>query len=329
MKSFLIIDSSNMFHRSRHVTHGTIDTKLGMSLHIMFNSIKKMWNKFNCDHIIFAFEGKSWRKSVYQPYKANRSDKKAQLSPKELEEDKLFWETFNELQSFITNSTNCTVLQHPELEADDLIAGFINSHPDDMHIIISSDSDFYQLLADNVVQYNGISEKLMTTSGIFDKDGLPELDKVSQTPVPAPDPEWLLFEKCIRGDTSDNIFSAYPGVRKKGSKSKVGMLDAYNDRHDKGWAWNNIMNATWKDHNGLEHIVEQDYNRNKMLIDLNAQPDDIKIKIYETILNQSYPKKNSQVGIKLMKFCGLYDLTTIGEYASHYAVAFQTGYPYE
>ena len=38
------------------------------------------------------------------------------------------------------------------------------------------------------------------------------------------DPEWLLFEKCMRGDTSDNVFSAYPGVRKKGTKNKVGLL---------------------------------------------------------------------------------------------------------
>ena len=30
---------------------------------------------------------------------------------------------------------------------------------------------------------------------------------------------YLLFEKCIRGDTSDNVFSAYPGVRKKGTKN--------------------------------------------------------------------------------------------------------------
>jgi len=330
MKTFIIIDSSNMFHRARHVTHGNIDLKLGMSLHIMFNSIRKVWNDFESDHIIFAFEGKSWRRQYYAPYKANRDDKKSQLTPKEAEEDKLFWETYTELQTFITDSTNCTALRHPELEADDLIAGFIASHPDDKHIIISSDSDFYQLLAKNVMQYNGVTEKLITIDGIYDKNGSPELDKKTKEPIPPPNPEWILFEKCIRGDSSDNIFSAYPGVRTKGTKNKVGLIDAFNDRHDKGWSWNAIMKATWKDHNKIEHLVEDDYNRNRLLIDLNAQPDDIKIKIYETIWNTtSDPKKISQVGIKFMKFCGLYNLKTVGDYALQYATAFQSRYPYE
>ena len=40
----------------------------------------------------------------------------------------------------------------------------------------------------------------------------------------------MLFEKCMRGDTSDNVFSAYPGVRTKGTKNKVGLIEAYEDK---------------------------------------------------------------------------------------------------
>ena len=306
MKKFIIIDSSNLFNRAKFVTSGNIDTKIGMSLHIMFNSIKKMWNNFNGDHIIFAFEGRSWRRKYYEPYKANRDDKKSQMTPKESEEDVLFWEAFEEMKNFIIEHTNCTVLQHAELEADDLIAGFITAHPDDEHIIISTDSDFHQLLSSNVKQYNGVAEKLYTIEGIFDKDG--NLDTKSE-PI---DPEWELFLKCI-----------------KGTKNKVGLIDAFNDRHDQGWEWNNIMNAKWIDHKQNEHIVEIDYNRNRVLIDLNAQPDDIKIKIFETILNETNTAKDiRQVGIKFMKFCGLYNLKEIANYATYYAEAFQTRYPY-
>lgn len=330
MKTFILIDSNNLLNRAKFVTSGSIDIKLGMSLHIMFNSIKKVWNKFEGDHLVFAFEGKSWRKSFYKPYKANRAEKRALMTPKELEEEKLFFETFGKFQEFITDQTNCTVLQHSELEADDLIAGFIQSHPNDMHIIVSTDTDFYQLISANVMQYNGITDTLTTCEGIFDKDGLPVLDKKTNEPVGAPEPEWLLFEKCIRGDTSDNVFSAYPGVRTKGTKNKVGLLDAFADRHDKGWAWNNIMNATWKDHDDIEHTVHEDYNRNKILIDLEAQPDDIRVKIFETILERTSDIKIvSQVGIRLMKFCALYDLKNIGDYSEYYVKAFQTGYPYE
>ena len=49
--------------------------------------------------------------------------------------------------------------------------------------------------------------------------------------------EWILFEKCIRGDTSDNIFSA-SGARKKGTKNKVGMME-FADKDAKGFNWNN------------------------------------------------------------------------------------------
>ena len=59
------------------------------------------------------------------------------------------------------------------------------------------------------------------------------------------DPQYLLFEKCMRGDTSDNVFSAYPGVRKKGTKNKTGLLEAYADKEKGGFNWNNIMLQRW------------------------------------------------------------------------------------
>jgi hypothetical protein len=64
-----------------------------------------------------------------------------------------------------------------ELEADDLISGWIWNHPDDHHVIVSSDTDFYQLLAPNVQQYNGVADELHTLEGIFDKKGKLVIDK--------------------------------------------------------------------------------------------------------------------------------------------------------
>ena len=87
----------------------------------------------------------------------------------------------------------------------------------------------------------------------------------------------------MRGDTSDNIFSAYPGVRTKGTKHKVGLMEAYADRKAKGFNWNNLMLQKWVDHEGVEHRVLEDYQRNVLLCDLSAQPDDIRTIIKETI----------------------------------------------
>jgi 5'-3' exonuclease len=307
---------------------GDADIKLGMALHITFNSVKKAWQDFEGKHVVFCLEGRSWRKDFYKPYKANRAETRAAMTVKEQEEDKLFWETFDAFKEFIQTKTNCTVLQHPNLEADDLIAGFIQSHPNDDHVIISTDSDFHQLLAPNVKQYNGVSEETHTLEGIFDKKGKLVKDKKTNEPKAVPDPKWILFEKCIRGDSSDNVFSAYPGVRVKGTKNKVGLIEAFEDRDKKGWAWNNLMLQRWADHEGKEHRVLDDYERNVKLIDLTAQPEDIKNKINETITAQTdEPKNVSQVGIRLLKFCQLYDMKRMMDTIQTYAEPFQARYP--
>lgn len=324
--TYILVDTANTFFRARHAIQGDTDIKLGMAFHITFNSIKKAWQDFKGEHVIFALEGRSWRKDYYEPYKRNRQEVRDAKTPKEQEEDKLFWEAFDEFKNFISEKTNCTVLHNPQLEADDLIAGFIQSHPNNNHVIISSDSDFAQLIAPNVKQYNGISEVLTTHEGYFDLKGKPVLDKKTNQPKSAPNPEWLLFEKCMRGDTTDNIFSAYPGVRTKGSKNKVGLTEAFEDRSSKGFSWNNLMLQRWVDHNGVEHRVLDDYERNKRLIDLSHQPEDIKKIIKETIDTNCVPKKITQVGIRMLKFCSTWDMKKIAENIQQYAEPFQAEY---
>ena len=326
--SFILVDTANTFFRSRHVVRGDADIKLGMALHIMFNSIKKAWADFNGNHVVFCLEGRSWRKDVYKPYKRNRQETRDAMTVKEQEEDRVFWETFDKFKEFITDKTNCTVLQNPVLEADDLIAGFIQTHPEDKHVIISTDSDFHQLIAPNVAQYNGVMETLTTHEGIFDKKNKLVVDKKTKEVLPPPNPEWILFEKCMRGDSGDNVFSAYPGVRTKGTKNKVGLIEAFEDRNKKGYNWNNLMLQRWTDHEGQEHRVRDDYERNRLLIDLAAQPENVRKVIVETISTATaQPKDISQVGVRLLKFCNLYDMKKIADSIQLYAEPFQAKYP--
>jgi len=318
--TYILVDTANTFFRARHVINGDADIKLGMAFHITLNSIKKAWQDFGGTHVVFCLEGRSWRKDHYKPYKAQRAASRAAHTEREAEEEKVFWEAFDTFKEFVTEKTNCTVLQNSRLEADDLIAGWIQTHPNDKHVIISTDTDFVQLIAPNVKQYNGVMETIITHEGIFDAKGKRVIDKKTQEPKAIPDPQWLLFEKCMRGDTSDNVFSAYPGVREKGTKNKVGLREAYGDRDSKGYAWNNLMLQRWSDHNGEEHRVLDDYERNRVLIDLTAQPAEIKTIIAETIATATSANKNiSQVGIRLIKFCNLYDLKKISDQAQAYA----------
>src|SRR6056300_227241 len=218
---YLLVDTANTFFRARHSAYraASPEEKVAFAMHVTLASINKAWRDQQANHVIFCLEGRSWRKDYYEPYKKNRSVARSALTETEAEEDRLFWEAFDNLHGFLKDKTNCTVLQHPELEADDLIAGWIQSHPRDEHTIVSSDTDFYQLLAENVKQYNGISDELHTIEGIFDKKGERVIDKKTKEPKIIPNPEYILFKKCMRGDPTDNIFSAFPGVREKGSKN--------------------------------------------------------------------------------------------------------------
>ena len=325
MSTYILVDTANTFFRARHVVRGDLDTKVGMALHITLNSIKKAWKDFDADHVVFCLEGRSWRKDYYEPYKRNRQETRDAMTPSQQEEDTVFWEIFDEFKDFVHTKTNCTMIQHPQLEADDLIAGWIHNHPKDNHVIISTDGDFAQLIAHNVKQYNGVSNTTITHEGYFDDKGREVIDKKTKLPREKPNPEWQLFEKCMRGDTSDNVFSAYPGVRKKGTRNKVGLLEAFADKNTKGYNWNNLMLQRWVDHNGKEHRVLDDYNRNVVLCDLTAQPNEVKGLINNTI-GTVETKNITQVGMRLLKFCAKWDMQRIADQAAQYAQPLQARY---
>ena len=303
----------------------TVEEKAAFAIHVTLFSILASWRKTKADHVVACFEGRSWRKDFYKPYKANREVSRSAASEQEKEEMTAYFNALDSLREFLTNDTNVTVLQNPVLEADDLIAGWIQHHQDDQHVIISSDTVYYQLLSENVSQYNGITDELHTISGIYDRNEKLVIDKKTKLPKTIPNPSYILFEKCVRGDSSDNVFSAYPGARTKGTKNKVGILEAFADMDKKGFDWNNFMLTRWVDHNEVEHRVLDDYHRNKILIDLSAQPENIRNVIDSTIA--SVDQKNTQViGVKFIKFCGKYELNKIKTMANEFSEMFSKKY---
>jgi len=319
--NYALIDTANTFFRARHVASRNTDPweKVGMALHLTLASVNQVVRKFGIEHVVFCLEGRSWRKDVYTPYKANRAVAQQALTDAEKEESELFWDTYEKFTTYLKEKTNVSVLRHERAEADDIIARFVHLHPNDSHYIISSDTDYIQLIADNVFQYNGITNQLITTEGYFDDKGKIVKDKKTKEPKLLGDPQFILFEKCMRGDATDNVFSAYPGVRTKGSKNKVGLTEAYEDRVKQGFSWNNLMLQRWVDHNEVEHRVKDDYERNRILIDLTAQPEDIKQLVDNSITEGVRTQTTPQVGVHFMRFCGKYELTKISENAETYA----------
>lgn len=325
---YALIDTANTFFRARHVASRNSDPweKVGMALHLTLASVNQVVRNHKIDHVVFCLEGRSFRKDLYEPYKKNRIVNTLSQTEEEVEENTLFWDTYDKFTTFLKEKTNVSVLRHENAEADDLIARFIHLHPNDTHYIISTDSDYVQLISENVLQYNGVTNELVTINGYFKDSGKPVLDKEKKPKLLEDTPDYLLFKKIIRGDAGDNVFTAYPRAPEKGSKNRVGIREAYEDRNNQGFKWNNFMLQRWLDHNGEEQRVRECYERNKMLIDLTAQPQEIKDKVDQRIKESVRVTTTPQVGVHFMKFCGKYELEKISQNAETYAKWLNTPY---
>ena len=121
MATFILVDSSNMYHRAKHVgmRGADIDMKIGLAFHIMMNSVKMCYQKFQADHAVFCLEGRSWRKDFYTPYKAQRKLAQQAKSIREQEEDKIMFDAYDNLVEFLSEKTNCTMLHNSQAEAYD------------------------------------------------------------------------------------------------------------------------------------------------------------------------------------------------------------------
>ena len=315
MAKYLLVDTANTFFRARHVAFRGTDSweKLGLAVHITLNAVLKAWTKQGADHVVFCLEGRSWRKDFYEPYKKNRKVVADKRSAKEKEEDEFWWEAYDDFLKFVTEQSNCSAVRSPNAEADDVIALWIEAHKNDKNIIVSTDSDFYQLINPNVSLYNGVTNQIITVNGFYDEKDKPIIDNKTKLPKTAPEPEWLLFEKCIRGDSSDNVFSAFPKAR------VTKIREAFNDRDNQGFVWNNFMLNRWTDHEGNEQRVKDCYERNKKLIDLTQQPEEIRAEVFQQIVEAQKQKKIDQVGVRFMKFCNRYSLTRLAENPTDHA----------
>ena len=80
-----------------------------------------------------------------------------------------------------------------------------------------------------------------------------------------------------------------------------------------------MMLQRWTDHDGIEHRVRDDYECNRTLIDLRAQPDHIKEAVDGIIKQDVRTTVTPSVGLHFMKFCGKYELTRISDQGESYA----------
>jgi hypothetical protein len=292
---YLVLDISNLLHRTFFAQTGEDDTTLaGLACHMALTTLNKYYKKFRPrKRVVMCFDRSSWRKEYtakhdfLKPYKGNR---RKDMTPAQKAKYERFVNHLGEFESLIINHTKVATLFGDRLEADDLIAGFVQQEPNDNIVIITADSDMAQLLKyDNVELISPITDKRQATLDKYDGD-----------------PEYYLFVKCIRGDISDNVASAFPRVR------ETKIRAAYDSVLEDGYHYTNFMSETWTDQNSRTFTVGEMFKHNQVLIDLECQPDDIKQAV-TTVIAEELSRKKQFSYFHILKFIGKYKLEKLAE----------------
>ena len=156
----MIVDVSNLLHRTFYV-HTTEDFDLitAMAYKSTFLTLNKYYKDFAPNKVVLAFDDhNNWRKKftasgkcvTKRQYKGNR---RQNLSPKQHEQYVLFLKFIDDFEVLLKKHTSIVCIKGDELEADDIIAGFVEAFSDEHKVtILSQDKDFQQLLRNDNVQ---------------------------------------------------------------------------------------------------------------------------------------------------------------------------------
>lgn len=301
-KKSLVFDIPNIAYEvaavnkpsDKNKNFGTDDATLaGLCMHILFTRVQKFFRQHNPDYIVFAFENRNnWRKAFTKsdecvsknPYKGNR------VYDSSME---YYFKMLDAFKETCTHHTSIICLSAEGLEGDDLIAGYSQLYANDNHevIILSGDKDFIQLLKNpNVTLINQRDGKLRNQPG--DKIYFDDLD-------------YFMFQKCIRGDKKDHVFSALPNVR------ETRLKRAFKDEYERL----KLMNETWTaEVNGKEitYKVGDLFEENKLLLDLTKQPEEVRQYMFEHIKDE-VNNLGKYSNFHFLKFLGQFQLKKIAE----------------
>lgn len=185
----LTLDISNMIMRCLFAqTPGPEEKEFMLFKATFFSSFFKSISEINPNRVFCCIDGSSWRKDIFEGYKASRAAKR---SASIVNFDAFFavWSDLLERLKVAFEGTNIYFVDVPKTEADDQISVIVKSHPEWECYNVSSDRDFMQLfVCANYHQYDAIKKQYLSTLN----------------------PETDLLVKIITGDKSDDI----PGIKK-------------------------------------------------------------------------------------------------------------------
>lgn len=243
------------------------------------NMVSKYVKEHGCDQVYITFDtGKSWRVNYTKgeldgliplTKKLYKGKRRLDMTPKQERDYKRMKRVGNELSEFFKNHTGTKCFVKPILEADDMMSYIPLSEPQHDFIIMSTDSDLTQLMKHSNVQVYDLHHKKM------------------REPC---DVEWFLFEKCIRGDSTDNVQSALPRVR------LTKIQEAYTDPYKRV----NMMEIEWSDQDKNLFKVGDLFKENQLLMDLTKQPSFV-VDILNEVINEEHNRSSFKNKIDIGK----------------------------
>ncbi len=208
MKKIYLIDVSAMFFRAFYAVR-PLTSPAGVPVNAVYgflSMIIKLMKEEKPEYMVFCYDRKepSFRKEMYDGYKANRSDMPDDLAVQIPYIKKL------------ADDLGVPSLEVPSFEADDIIGTLTKwGRRQDMEVyIVSGDKDFGQLIEDGVVMWDTMKNVRYDSAGVFGKWGVR--------------PDQFIDYLTIVGDTSDNI----PGVKGIGEKGAIKLLEQFKHIED-------------------------------------------------------------------------------------------------
>lgn len=196
MQKVLLLDGYNMLYRARY------GFKVGENpaIYAFFRSFRSVINKFKPDITYFVLEGYPKRRNeLMDDYKGQR----------EYDNSDDFRRQKRKIIQMVKDYFPVNVVRHPDYECDDVLASLAyDRHPNDKCVVVSTDTDFLQMLQNHkhVKVYNPIKKKYAQA---------PDVDYVSL--------------KSLVGDKADNI-PGFVGIGKvRGTKllEEPGKLEEF------------------------------------------------------------------------------------------------------
>lgn len=203
-----IIDGYGFVFRAFHV-QPPLSSPAGIPVGALYgftSMLLKILSDFKPAAAVMVFDGsgKNHRHELYPEYKANRPE-----APEEL---KIQFP----LVRFAAQALNFTILEQPNVEADDVIATIVTklAAQGKKSVVVSSDKDLMQLIGEHTSMYDPAKNKYIKETEVFEKFGV--------TPAKVRD------VLALMGDSSDNI----PGVPGIGPKTAAELLAQFGSFHE-------------------------------------------------------------------------------------------------